>query len=74
MARSSVLVSAIGFDPNEAMLLGRLAERCNANEVEFKGPFNLWLHFDKLPHAEALGEVKKGAASLVENPGAHFMF
>lgn len=74
MARSSVLVTAIGFDPRHVELLAELARRADAATSEFKGHFNLWLHFENLPHPEAREVVRQWMSEIVEDPEAYFMF
>jgi hypothetical protein len=67
-------VTVIGFDPEHAQLLSRLADECEADEAEFKGPFNVWLHFDKLPYADARDAVSRHMDSLVEHPADCFLY
>jgi hypothetical protein len=74
VARSSVLVTAVGFESEHAVLLVELAARCPADETQFKGNFNLWLHFDKLDMPTARIEVRRALEKLTDHPEAHFMY
>jgi hypothetical protein len=74
MARSSILVTAIGFEPEERQLLEQLAAHVEADDARFVGPFNLWLHFDRLTHADARQAVGRSLRALVSDPDARFLY
>jgi hypothetical protein len=74
VSRSSVLVTAVGFERNLAETLAELARHCLADEADFKGKFNLWLHFDNLDLPAARVEVRRSLEALMDQPEAHYMF